>query len=271
MFGYFKMDKNSPEQLIQYYRKNYCYLCRALGKHYGACARFILSYDVAFFLILVSQDEYLQDIKKVTCVNRTKPMGMKLKGELAEKIASFHILLMAEKLEDDIKDEGKTIAKIAKSVLARPIKKAKKLQPLMWKIIHETYEELRAFEQKNASLEEIESCFARLMTDVATQCFALEDAKKIEYLRVATKWLYFIDAVDDLDDDIKEGTFNPLKKFGSFYELKNRNYCYISEHIRKMYQTIQREEETELGAAVLSRVLFSGIPSSTVSVLTKRR
>ena len=271
MFGYFKMDKNSPEQLIQYYRKNYCYLCRALGKNYGACARFVLSYDVAFYLILVSNEDYLRDIQRVTCINRTKELNERLQGDLAERIASFNILLTAEKLEDDIKDEAKTIAKVAKFLLAKPIKKAKRLQPLMWKIIHETYEELRELEKRDASLEEIEECFARLMSDVATKCFGLDDEKKIEYLKVASKWLYFIDAVDDLDKDLKEGTFNPLKGFGSFGELKNHNYLYISEHIRGMYQTIKREEETELGTAVLSRVLFSGIPSSTVSVLTKRR
>jgi len=271
MFGYFKLDKNSSQQLLNHYRKNYCYLCRSLEKHYGACARFILSYDVAFFLILVSDETYLQEIEKVTCVNRPKAMQELLKGELAEKIASYNVLLTAEKLEDDIKDEGKVIAKVAKFVLRSPIRKAKKMQPLMWEIIHNTYEELRALEKENEGLVQIEDCFAKLMIRVAKECFYLTDAKKIEYLRAASKWLYFIDAVDDLDDDMKEGTFNPLKAYGSFENLKNHHYDYIAMHIKELYKDVRWEEESGLGEKVISRVIFSGIPSSTVTVLTKKR
>ena len=53
MFGYVKPDK--PELKIkdyETYKAIYCSLCRTLGKEYGLLARFLLTYDAAFYALL---------------------------------------------------------------------------------------------------------------------------------------------------------------------------------------------------------------------------
>jgi hypothetical protein len=49
-------------------------------------------------------------------------------------------------------------------------------------------------------------------------------------LKAISKWLYFIDAIDDLDENIAEGTFNPFLEYKSFKNLKLNYKKVIIEH-----------------------------------------
>lgn len=271
MFGYFKLDRECPREIFNDYKKYYCFLCRTLQRWYGPVARFTLSYDVAFFLILVSDDSYLGQIKKVSCLNREKALSQALEHPKSREAASLNILLTAAKLEDDILDEQSLSSRAISLLLGRSIRKAKKNAPLMWQIISGEYAALRELERQKAELEQLEECFARLMLRLARECFHLEDPERLAYLNTAARWLYFIDAVDDIDENLKEGTFNPFAEFRSFGELKNHHYRYLTDHIRCLYENTPRQTPGGMNGLITNRILFRGIPDVTVRVLTRRR
>ena len=54
MFGYIKPDGYAPKKYKEYFRKHYCFLCRALDRHYGFFSRLFVSFDVTFFAVLFS-------------------------------------------------------------------------------------------------------------------------------------------------------------------------------------------------------------------------
>ena len=58
MFGYVHIspDKLSGEERARY-QACYCGLCHTLGERYGACARMILSYDLVFLAVLLSDGQ----------------------------------------------------------------------------------------------------------------------------------------------------------------------------------------------------------------------
>ncbi len=271
MFGYFKLDRDCPPEIFNDYKKYYCFLCRALQRHYGLSARFTLSYDVAFFLILVSDDAYLGKIKKVECFKGGEALSEALAHPLSKDIAALNLLLSAAKLEDDILDEQSLSSRAVSLVLHRAIRKAKKNAPHMWEIISGEYAALRELERQNGDIHALETCFARMMLRLAEECFGLQDRERLAYLQTAAKWLYFIDAVDDLDENLKEGTFNPFASFGSFRELKNRRYRYLTDHIRQLYADTPRQTPDGMNCLITNRILFRGIPDTTVRVLTRRR
>lgn len=271
MFGYFKLDRECPREIFNDYKKYYCFLCRTLQRYYGPVSRFTLSYDVAFYLILVSDDAYLGQIKKVSCLNRDEALNQALEHPLSRKIASLNILLSAAKLEDDILDEQSISSRVISALLGRAIRRARKNDPHMWEIISGEYAALRELELQKADIHALEECFARMMLRLARECFQLEDEERLAYLDTAARWLYCIDAVDDIDENLKEGTFNPFAAYGSFAKLKNHHYIWLTDHIRCLYANTPRQTATGMNGLITNRILFRGIPDATVRVLTRRR
>ena len=97
------------------------------------------------------------------------------------------------------------------------------------------------------------------------------DAGQLCCLDTAARWLYFIDAVDDVDENLEEGSFNPFASYRSFANLKNHNYLYLTSHMRQLYEEIPRQTPTGMSRLIVNRILYRGIPDTTVQVLTRRR
>lgn len=271
MFGYLKLDENCPKNLEQLYKKNYCYLCRSLDKHYGIISRFILSYDVSLFLISVTKDTYLSDVPSVTCFN--KEARVSYDYEHSKSIAALCLLLVYYKCEDDINDNNSFKAKFVKFLYGRKFKKAKKDFPLMDQILKEYHDKMNRLEHIDSKLEIMEEMFATMMVELAMKCFGLEDENRIKTLSYLAKWLYFIDALDDLDDDIKDDTFNYLKEWAnSFSDLKYYHYDKVLDHIN--YLNKFKEDivfDDDLNTLILKRMVNYTVSDTNFNVLTKRR
>lgn len=270
MFGYLKLDNNCPKNIRAAYKKYYCFLCRALEEHYGIRSRFLLSYDVAFYLILCADEAFLDGFEKIGCIKKNKELRGALQKPIAKQMAALNVLLAAAKLQDDIIDDNDIKAKAGTVVLSSAIKKAKNDFPLVWEIIDNEYKVLRDLELAGGSLSELEVQFSRMMKRLTVECFGLTDEKRLAILEMGTKWIYFIDAVDDIDDNIMEGTFNPLTSFHSFSNLKNENYTFVTSHfneIRKVPPIISGGVEAE----IINRLVHVRLIECTVDVLTKDR
>ena len=270
MFGYFKLDKACPSELSRVYRKYYCLLCRALGRHYGVGARFLLSFDVTFFLIFLASEDITKDIRKVRCNRTDKELKAVWDDPLLKQVAALNVLLAAGKLEDDRLDDRDLKAQAAELVFAGAIKRAKRDYPQMWEIIIGEYRKIRQLEKENQSLEAIEEAFSLMMVRLVEEAFGVRDETRIRMLRGATQWLYFADAVDDLDENIRKKTFNPLKQYQSFQKLRNENYFFVSEHFSKLYAHRQRLHGG-VNADIINRVLYYGMPEEMVRILTRKR
>lgn len=269
MFGYFKVDNYCPRPVYAEYRKYYCFLCRALEKYYGEPIRFLLSFDVTLLLALFTEDGFLADIPEIKCIRKTDSLKKMLSEETAVKIAALHILLIAMKVDDDLDDEGRIGTKLASAALGSKIRKAKETAPEMWDIIHKKYKELQVLEKDDADIEIIESKFADILLTVARECFSVSDSSRLAILESCAKWLYFIDAVDDIDENIQDNSFNPYRKIGSFHALKNQNYLQVAKHFQSLFKDIKPLKGKE-NAAVINYMVFYNIPSTTYRILINR-
>ncbi len=270
MFGYFRVTSQCPKTIHDHYRKYYCFVCRALEQYYGEASRCLLSFDVTVLLLLFAREGYLDKVPKIWCFGKPEQLKEALSHPIARKIATLHMLLIAAKLDDDICDEQSIAAKALQTTFFLQLSKAKRADPHMWEIIRTEYATLRDMEHQNASLEQLEQQFADLMLRLGRECFQLEDAGRLTALELASNWLYFIDAVDDIDENRKEGSFNPLAQYGSVAELKNRHYFTLAEHFQGLYQNLQALPAGS-NADVIQFVLQGVIPTETMRVLLKER
>ncbi len=221
MFGYVCVNK--PEMKIkdyETYKAVYCSLCKQLGKDYCFFSRFLLNYDLTFFALvsMSKSEEKICISNKRCCCNPLKSCKYisSSEGETSLKKAAALLAIMAYyKLVDNI-DDGGFFKKIGLSFL-RPYfshikKKAGKSYPEYIEACEKMYQMQRAAEAKKASLDECAEPTAKLLETVfSLEC--CEEKFKIVYAQFGYhlgKWVYLMDAANDIDEDIKRKNFNPI-------------------------------------------------------------
>lgn len=220
MFGYVRPHKQ--ELLVrefEQYKGAYCQLCRQLGKDYGWTARLTLSYDCTFYALLaLSREDGQKRLRRGRCVvNPLKACKfVEAEGEAYHKAAALSILLTCQKLRDNMGDEGFWKAqgcRVLLAFLSREEKKAAARYPLLAQAAEAATCAQREAEQARAGVDACAEPTAQLLAAVFRelggcdkgQCLALE---RFGYF--LGRWVYLMDAADDLGKDLKEGSFNPF-------------------------------------------------------------
>lgn len=276
MFGYLTMQRQLMTWKMQRcYRNYYCGTCFGLEFNYGQVSRLLLSYDVALLgIVLQCHQAPLKD--REPCFGQCRECRVRFRGGVWEQMGAVNLLLVNEKLKDDINDDHSLKAHAGKLLLGRKIRRAQKRYPDMAYAIEKGYRDIYALEQQNSGVREIEECFADMMEHTMSECGALEEWER-RYIRCISKWIYYIDALDDYENDYKEKKFNPLKREDAetFYEYSRRYILTIGEDLQYLYEDIA-EVHRMLPAhsteeKLLAHLLTSGIPATTARILSGRK
>lgn len=220
MFGFVRIHKDEMKiKDYEAYKAVYCSLCKQLVRDYSFLSGFLLNYDCTFFaLFSMSIEPQCVGFKKGRCrYNPIKPCNYCSGGEnTLSKAAALLILMSYYKLLDNINDGG--FLKRLGLTLIKPIfslwkRKAAKKYPQYNTFCEEMYQSQLSCEQnRDTSVDEAAEPTAILLKKV----FAVEAYS--EHIRPAFeefgyhlgKWVYLMDAACDIDDDIKQGSFNPI-------------------------------------------------------------
>ena len=279
MFGYIK--PNIPELRVrdnELYKATYCGLCRAMGNCTGCASRFTLSYDFAFLaLVRMVLEKTKAEIKMRRCmVHPFKKRPIMEMNSTLEYSAKASVILTRLKLKDNITDSrgmGRIKARIVGIVSLFFKKTDKSLLPLEKKI-KECIDELSALEKEECdSVDMVADTFGRLLGSVAA--FGLEEREArlgYELGYHLGKWIYVIDACDDFEKDVKDGSFNVFKNiFGK--ELKDsdrqtiRNAMYLElSGMSKSLELIDFSSHRDV-EAIIRNVAYDGLVRVTEKIL----
>lgn len=216
MFGYIRPYK--PELKIkeyEFYNAVYCGLCHALRRRYGIFARLILSYDLTFLAMLKLENGGCGGFEKKRCI--AHPFKKRCCGKPSQEIdfaADTAVIMFYYKLCDNLND-GTLLKKIILSavypVAAIIHRKAAKYQPQTEQTVKNYVEQQQTVElNKSKNIDEAAHPTALMMETVAASC-AKSSAEKRIYERFGYflgRWIYIIDAFDDIKDDIKHHNYN---------------------------------------------------------------
>ena len=225
MYGYIHAYK--PElkfREFDTYHACYCGLCDALHDRYGSIARWTVSYDMTFLVLLLSGlYEPEEQQQKRRCAAHPLKKQIHLQSDASAYAADVSILLYHEKCMDDWLDERKISRKAAADLLDRAYVKAKSIYPQKAQQISQQLDHLHEMEQNNEpNLELPAGCFGTLLGElfVWKQDEWADSLRKIGFY--LGKYIYLLDAYDDLKKDGKNGCYNPLltesKKNPAFHE-----------------------------------------------------
>lgn len=213
MFGYITVCK--PELKIKdfyKYQSYYCGLCHTLKERFGLRGQMTLSYDMTFVAILLTS-LYESETTFTThhcIVHPVKKRGFS-QNEMSAYAADMNILLTYYKFLDDWEDEKKKVALAASKLLKEKAKKVIKQYPRQSKAIRDCLKELAAYEASNeTNLDLVSGCFGHLMEElfIYKQDEWEQDLRRFGFF--LGKFIYLMDAYDDLQEDLKKGGYNPL-------------------------------------------------------------
>ena len=279
MFGYIK--PNVPELKVkehELYKATYCGLCKTMGKCTGCMSTLTLSYDFAFLaLIRMVTDKTKGEIKMRRCVAHPfKKRPMLERNSTLEFCAKSSVILTRLKLKDNINDSkglSKLKAKTANLVSIFFKKTDKKLTPLAQKI-GECIDNLTELEKNESdSIDMTASTFGELLGAVAS--YEYESAEKRIMYEIGYhlgKWIYVIDAVDDMKDDLKKKSFNVLiNSYGS--ELtdsdKDALYCAMMLELELMSKSVELLDFSSYPdiEGIIKNVIYDGMIRESRRVL----
>ncbi|WP_099206005.1 DUF5685 family protein [Scatolibacter rhodanostii] len=221
MFGYIRPLKS--ELLVREYEEYkavYCQLCRVLGDSLGVGTRFTLSYDATLYaLVAIAVNGSAVPAKEKHCtVNPAKKCKfIASSGTEYEKAAALSIMMTYYKFYDNIEDDSfskSVVSRMGLPYLSQKYKKAKAQYPDMAEIVSSAMKDQAEIEAtENPSLdaccEPTANMLALLMEELGHGDKMLAVPLK-QFGYFLGRWVYLMDASDDLADDLKSGSFNPL-------------------------------------------------------------
>lgn len=241
MFGYVTPLK--PEMKIRefdVFKSYYCGVCMHIKDNFGNIPRMTLNYDMTFLGLLLDALEEARpsiDIKRCMAhpLNK-KPMVISNKA--LDYAAAMNVSLIYYKLIDDVNDDKSFKSKMGALAISPYKRKFNRNVTKVNDIIEENLKNLSKLEneKKFNSIDEIAHPFSLIVAKIL-ELYPEDFEDESEDLRfnlydlgyALGKWIYLIDAMDDLKEDMEENKFNPI---AFLYNKDNKSYEELLEEIK---------------------------------------
>lgn len=229
MFGYVTANPDSlSDEAKERYQAIYCGLCRALGKRHGLSGRLALNYDMVFLIMVL--DSLYEPESCSSCgrcaIHPVRPRG-RISSEITDYAADMDVALAYLNLLDDWEDDRNIISLAGAKLLKSSWTRAQESCPRQCKVITEKMAELRELE---LSGEPDADKGAGIFGEMLAEIFVYRQDRWEPFLREMAgslgHFIYIMDAVIDLDKDIRKGSYNPL--------IPLRNAGRDDEHFREL-------------------------------------
>lgn len=273
MFGYVVMNK--PEirfKDFDLYRSFYCGLCRELREKYGISGQITLTYDMTFVVVLLSAlYEPLTQKGTTRCVIHPVCKQPVRKNAATEYGADMNVLLTYYKCMDDWEDEKKFAALGYGKILQRKNNRLSYRYPEKAEKIRKLLEELSQMEKAGETdIDKMSGCFGRIMEEIFAWKTDVWEGSLRRMGFYLGKFIYILDAYDDVEKDVKNGNYNP---FAEKYIMKGFNEQVRQLLIMMMAQTCREFEKLPIikYTDILRNILYSGVWCRFEAIARKRR
>ncbi len=261
MFGYVTIYK--PEMKIKdfsTYRAYYCGLCRMLKKKYGISGQMTLTYDMTFLILLLTS-LYECPTKKAICRCGVHPVQKKeiLINEITEYGADMNIALSYHHFVDDWKDEHKKKAMVGIRSFHRRYEKVKSRYPKKCAQIERCLRELSDLEREGEqNLDKVSGSFGKLMEELMVYRRDVweEELRKTGFY--LGKFIYLMDAYEDLEKDRKQHNYNPLLRVSGEEQFEEKCCEMLTMMMAECTEHFEKLPCVE-NIEILRNILYAGV------------
>ncbi len=261
MFGYIVVHK--PEMKFREfaeYRSYYCGLCRTLKEKYGRSGQITLSYDMTFLVMLLT-GLYEPETKRACtrCIAHPFEKHPTSQNEYTEYAADVNMMLSYYKCQDDWQDERKFGKYLFAAMLRKKHNRIAQRYPQKVTAVYENLERIHECEKKNdCSIDQVSGYFGEIMAEL----FVYKEDEWADSLRkigfFMGKFIYLLDAYDDIEKDIKKGNYNPFLRMYREPDFEEN----AKQILTMMMAECSREFETLpilWNADILRNILYAGV------------
>ena len=273
MFGYVTVcEPELKVKDLKKYRAYYCGLCRTLKEDYGFMGQMTLTYDMTFAVILLSSlYETIAKHEEHRCkVHPVKRQHM-LRNEITSYAAAMNVLLAYYHMEDDWQDDHKVSSLMTKSLIQGKAKKIIEKYPRQSKVIQQSLRELGECERENSmDIDRAAGCFGRLMAELFVWKEDIWEKTLRKMGFYLGKFIYLMDAYDDVEKDSKDGSYNPFKELykQEGFEEKVRQYLeLIMSCCCRAFEALPIIDNAE----IMRNILYAGVWAKYTRVTQERK
>lgn len=270
MFGYVRPPaQDLPEVELNRFRTMYCGLCHTLSRRYGQAARMILNYDFTYLAILLSNGTadaenagrcWVSPVKKRPYLEPTAAM------ELA---ADESVILAYWQLRDGAEDHTWAAGlkyRGGAQLLEGAYRKAAAFRPEFDAAVRRQLRLLHELETaEDPSMDRAADTFAVLLSGASAE---IEDPTRRRILEQILyhlgRWVYLIDAADDLKRDGESGNYNPVAlryglKNGVWTPESRRDFALTLDHSIQRMAAAFELWDFGVWTAVLESTFYAGL------------
>ena len=261
MFGYLTVDRGELKgKDFDRYRAYYCGVCRDIRDTCGEAARLTLTYDMTFLAILLtSLYEGADEQKDVRCILHPVKKIKVIRNPYTAYAADMNMLLMYHDLEDNWIDDRNVPSLAAVRAFRHAYLKTAPRYPRQTKAIRHYLRELHETERRDdAAPENAAKETGTLMAEI----FCCRDDEWADLMRETGfylgKFIYLMDAWDDMDKDRKNHAYNPFLRLPGQAEADEsalRLMTMQASGAARAFEALPLLQDVD----ILRNILYSGI------------
>lgn len=213
MFGYIAADWRafSKEERARY-EACYCGLCHALDEQFGSIGCASLTYDMTFLSILLgSLYNLLERNGERRCAHHPFKPRPYVESAATAYAADMNVLLAYYQSLDDWHDDRNQVARKKSEMLQPFLDEVRHRNPRQFGVVEGALAELGKMERANELNPDLPAnCFGGLMAELFIWHQDGHEQTLREMGAALGRFIYLLDAVNDLRADIKKQRYNPL-------------------------------------------------------------
>ncbi len=284
MFGYITINRGELKvRELETYESYYCGLCRMLKDRYGLAGCTMLNYDMTFLGMLLSSlyEEKETPAKRVCRPGSKKRLEKSLPNSQMPKqaviteslgyAADMNYMLAYHNHMDNWLDDNSFASLNMVHLMQKKYRSLAKKYPRQHKAIASYIQKLHLCEAANEP--DIEAA-ANLTGEAMAEIYAAKDDVWKDTLRqmgyYMGKFIYLMDAYDDVEKDSKDGSYNPLKelyKQDGFDEKVREYLSLIMSCCCRAFEVLPIIDNAE----IMRNILYAGVWVKYTRVMQERK
>ena len=273
MFGYIVTNpKSLPEDRQRRFRAFYCGLCQTLRRRHGLPASATLSYDLTFLAILLNAlYEPGEASGQARCIPHPAKAHEYISTPVMDYVADMNIALSYHKCRDNWRDDKNLLSAGEAAVLRQACRRVERDYPRQCAAIEEWLEHIHEWECENILQVDLPvNATGRMLGELfiwPRQKMWHEELRAIG--DGLGRFVYFMDAYDDLPGDLRRGSYNPLKPLRDREDYEQLCQSALMMMVASATEAFERLPIV-LDADIIRNVLYSGVWSKYAYLQDKR-
>ena len=217
MFGFIRPVKSELRvREADRFQQVYCGLCHAIKARYGRFYTMFLSYDMTFFALIAGagEGETPPPCRRRCDAHPLTRRPCAAPDDALARAADVSVLLTYHKFRDSLADETgakRLLARLACFFGRRGYRRARARLPETDREILSALDDLQALERAQCdSMDRAADASARMTAAVVPRTGDDRERVLRQMFYHIGRWLYLLDAAQDVGEDLAQGSYNPL-------------------------------------------------------------